>query len=150
MSHEKTHRLSEQDREFLLMAAKDGMMEVHMGQLGQKQGASKAVKELSKRLIEDHTKANHELLALARDKDVPVSLDGKAVLPPELSSKSGAEFDREFAKLMISDHQQDIAEFEKEARSGSDPDVKAWASRTLQTLRAHLEAAKALPELAMK
>jgi putative membrane protein len=121
-----------------------------MGQLGQKQGASRAVKELSKRLIEDHTKTNHELLALARDKDVPVSMDGKSVVPAELSSKSGAEFDREFAKLMISDHQKDIAEFEKETRSGSDPDVKAWANRTLGTLRAHLQAAKALPELAMK
>jgi putative membrane protein len=77
-------------------------------------------------------------------------MDGKSVVPAELSSKSGAEFDREFAKLMISDHQKDIAEFEKETRSGSDPDVKAWANRTLGTLRAHLQAAKALPELAMK
>jgi uncharacterized protein DUF4142 len=37
-----------------------------------------------------------------------------------------------------------IAEFEKEANSGRDPDVKAWASKTLPTLRAHLDGAKAL------
>jgi putative membrane protein len=46
----------------------------------------------------------------------------------------------------VEDHQKDIAEFEKEARSGNDPDLKNWASKTLPTLRAHLAEAQALPK----
>jgi putative membrane protein len=39
---------------------------------------------------------------------------------------------------MIEDHEQDIAKFEKEARSGKDPDARAFASATLPTLKSHL------------
>ena len=46
--------------------------------------------------------------------------------------------------MAVSDHEKDIAEFEKEASSGTNGDVKAWASKTLPVLRAHLEAARAL------
>jgi len=47
---------------------------------------------------------------------------------------------------MIDDHSKVIAAFEKEIASGSDPDVKAWASKTLPTLREHLSEARALPK----
>jgi putative membrane protein len=36
------------------------------------------------------------------------------------------------------DHKNDIAEFQKEARSGDDRDVKAWAAKTLPMLQEHL------------
>jgi putative membrane protein len=38
---------------------------------------------------------------------------------------------------MVKDHDMDIAEFEREARTNSDPDVKAWAAKTLPTLKEH-------------
>lgn len=47
---------------------------------------------------------------------------------------------------MVADHEKDIAAFEKEASSGSDPEIKNWAGQTLPTLRAHLNEAKALPQ----
>ena len=62
-----------------------------------------------------------------------------------IASKNGTEFDREYARMMVEDHQKDIAAFEREASSGSDPDVKAFAMETLPTLRAHLQAAQTLP-----
>jgi putative membrane protein len=103
------------------------------------------VKSLSRRLIDDHSKGNRELEALAKRKGVSLPPDdAKMVYSMPLASKSGAEFDREFAQTAVEDHEKDIAEFEKEARSGSDPDVKNWAQQTLPTLRAHLAAAQAL------
>ena len=46
---------------------------------------------------------------------------------------------------MVKDHEKDVAEFEEEAKDGSDADVKAWANKTLPTLKKHLEMAKAAP-----
>jgi putative membrane protein len=43
--------------------------------------------------------------------------------------------------MMVSDHKEDVAEFEKEAKSGKDADVKAFAAKTLPTLKEHLEMA---------
>jgi putative membrane protein len=45
---------------------------------------------------------------------------------------------------MVKDHEEDIAEFEKEARSGKDADLKAFAEKTLPTLKEHLKMAKEL------
>jgi putative membrane protein len=57
----------------------------------------------------------------------------------ELKMLSGDTFDKSYVKGMIKDHQDDIAEFQKEAASGQDPDAKAFAEATLPTLRTHLK-----------
>ena len=138
--------LSEQDQKFFQDAAKGGMMEVHMGQLGMERGASPAVKSLSQHLINDHKAANEELAALAKQKGVSLpGDDAQMAASMPLATKSGVDFDKAFARTAVEDHQKDIAEFEKEASSGTDPDLKKWASKTLPTLRTHLAEAQALP-----
>jgi len=126
-------------------AAKGGMMEVQMGHMGQEKGTSSGVKALAKQLVDDHTKANDELMSLAKQKGITLPADNAPAMPKGLNGKSGDDFDREFARMAVDDHQKDIAAFEKEANSGTDPDLKAWASKTLPTLHSHLDAAKALP-----
>ena len=137
--------LSEQDQKFVQNAAKGGMMEVHMGQLGMERGASPGVKSLSQHLINDHKAANQELAALAKQKGVSLpGDDAQMAASMPFATKSGDDFDKAFARAAVEDHQKDIAEFEKEARSGNDPDLKNWASKTLPTLRAHLAEAQSI------
>lgn len=137
--------LSEQDQKFLQDAAKGGMMEVHMGQMGMERGISPAVKALSQHLINDHKAANEELAALAKQKGVSLpSDDAQMAASMPFASKTGDDFDKAFARTAVEDHQKDIAEFEKEASSGNDPDLKNWVSKTLPTLRAHLAEAQAI------
>jgi putative membrane protein len=141
----RAQNLNAQDQKFIQTAAKGGMMEVHMGRLGAERGASPGVKSFSQMLISDHTKGNQELMALAKQKGVTLpSDDAKMVMSMPFANKSGADFDREFAKEAVEDHQKDIGEFEKEANTGADADVRNWAKRTLPTLRAHLASAQAL------
>ena len=141
----QAQNLDAQDQKFIQDAAKGGVMEVQMGRLGLEKSQSEGVKSLSRRLMDDHSKGNRELEALAKRKGVSLPPDdAKMVYSMPLASKSGAEFDREFARTAVEDHEKDIAAFEKEAHSGSDPDVKKWAQQTLPTLRAHLAAAQAL------
>ena len=137
--------LSEQDQKFLEDAAKGGMMEVHMGQLGMERGMSPAVKALSQHLINDHKAANNELAALAKKKGISLpGDDAQMAASMPFASKTGDDFDKAFARSAVEDHQKDIAAFEREASSGTDPDLKNWASKTLPTLRAHLAEAQAI------
>jgi putative membrane protein len=55
---------------------------------------------------------------------------------------SGDSFDKAYMNAMVSDHQEDISEFQKEADRGRDPDFKSFAGKTLPTLQEHLRMAK--------
>jgi putative membrane protein len=47
----------------------------------------------------------------------------------KLSKLSGAAFDQAYAADMVSDHQHDIADFEREAKSGKNPAIRQFAER---------------------
>ena len=135
------------DKEFMMEAAQGGMLEVKLGQIAKEQGSSDAVKRFGERMVTDHSKANKRLTALAAKKGValPQALDRKhQSMLDQLAKLKGEEFDRSYADQMVKDHEQDIAEFEAEAKNGQDADVKAWAAQTLPTLREHLALAKKL------
>ena len=129
--------LSDKDKEFMQTAAKDGLMEVEMGKMGQKQAKNAEVKKFATRMVTDHSKANTQLKALAKKKGV--TLDTEA---PKMEKMDEANFDKEYMDHMVKEHEKDVAAFEEEAKDGSDADVKAWANKTLPTLKKHLEMAK--------
>ena len=129
--------LNDKDKDFMQTAAKDGLMEVEMGKMGQKQAKNAEVKKFATRMVTDHSKANAQLKALAKKKGV--SLDSEA---PKMEKMDDATFDKEYMDHMVKEHEKDVAAFEEEAKDGSDPDVKAWANKTLPTLKKHLEMAK--------
>ena len=135
------------DSKFVEDAAIGGMAEVELGKLAAEKATSADVKQFAQRMVDDHSKANEELSSLASSKGItlPTAVDAKVQAHVEhLSKLSGAEFDQEYMKMMVSDHDKDVAEFEREANSGKDPDVKAWASKTLPTLREHQTMAKSI------
>jgi putative membrane protein len=129
--------LSDKDKAFIQDAAKDGMMEVEMGKMGQKQAKNAEVKKFATRMVTDHSKANTQLKALAKKKGV--TLDAAS---PEEHKIDDATFDKDYMDQMVKDHEKDVKEFEEIAKDGSDADVKAWANKTLPTLKKHLELAK--------
>ena len=44
--------------------------------------------------------------------------------------------------MMVKDHEKDLAEFQDEANSGSDPEVKKFAEDTAKMVQEHLDLAK--------
>jgi putative membrane protein len=140
--------MAAQDHNFLMDAAMGGMLEVELGRMATTQGASDAVKQFGQRMVDDHGKANQELMSLAQSKGItlPTEIDEKHKKDmTKLSSLSGAEFDREYGKMMVSDHRKDVSEFEKQSTRGTDADLKAFATKTLPTLKEHLKMAESLP-----
>ena len=57
----------------------------------------------------------------------------------KLAGLSGADFDRAYVNMMVKDHEKDVKEFEKASAKATDPDIRAWATSTLPTLREHLQ-----------
>jgi putative membrane protein len=142
-------KLSHGDREFIEDAAKGGMFEVQSGQIAAQKATDPQVKEFANKLVQDHTKANNELKQIAEAKGVQIPDKDKWTDKHEinkLEKLSGDKFDREFAEHSVKDHEKDIKKFEKAANSVKDPELKAWAEKTLPTLREHLAMAQKLPE----
>ena len=140
-------KMSSSDHEFVMEAAMGGMMEVELGRIAAQKGMSESVKQFGQRMVDDHSKANEELMSLATSKGMtlPTALDEKHKKDvTKLSAMSGADFDRAYSRMMLSDHNKDVKEFEKQSTKGADPDIKAFAGKTLPTLQEHLQMAKAL------
>src|ERR1044071_4992429 len=130
------------DHKFAMEAAMGGMAEVEMGRLAAQKGASDEVRQFGQRMVDDHSKANEQLMQIASSKGMtpPTTLDAKhQAAMQKLSALAGDKFDREYVKMMVSDHKKDVGEFQKEASRGTDADIKAFASSTLPTLQEHLQ-----------
>jgi putative membrane protein len=137
--------LSHSDRSFVEKAAKGGMAEVELGKFAQEHASSDPVKQFAAKMVQDHSKANEDLRSLAQAKGVTVPSGPSHTDNHEMSKLSkltGADFDREYMKHMVSDHEKDVKEFQKEADKAKDGDVKNFAASTLPTLQEHLKLAQ--------
>jgi putative membrane protein len=139
--------LSIADRTFVNEAASGGRAEVQLGQLAQQKASSPEVKQFGQRMVDDHSKANEELQAIAARENLTLPAQPESTdqtTERRLQQANGAAFDRAYAEDMVQDHEKDVAAFRKEAQSGQDPAVKAFAQKYLPVLEQHLQMAKEL------
>lgn len=133
------------DKKFFTEAAQGGMAEVELGQLAEKNGSASCVKQFGQRMATDHGKMNDDAKSLASQKSVTLPSQTSAhyqQVYKELSQKTGSDFDKAYIQTMLKDHTKDIAEFRHEANSGTDPEIKDWASKAIPTLQEHLRLAQ--------
>lgn len=137
--------VSSADKKFATGAAQGGLAEVELGKLATQKGQSDKVKQFGQRMIDDHSNANTQLKSIAQKNNITLPTDINAkdqALKDKLSGLSGSDFDRAYMTAMVKDHQKDIGEFQREASSGSNADLKGFAAQTLPTLQEHLRMAK--------
>jgi putative membrane protein len=140
--------LARPDAEFLRQAAQNGHAEVESSRLAQNKASAPQVKSFAEQMVADHTKSGEELKALAQSKGVQVptgpSEKQKAQIR-KLEAAEGARFDQQYASEMgVAAHEQTVRLFRRGASQAKDPEVKAFAERTLPTLEHHLALAKEL------
>ena len=134
--------LSSRDKTFVMEAGQLSMMEVELGRLAVERGSSAGVKQYGQEMVEDHTRANQELMQLAMQKKVELPTEmstQNTALIDRLSGLSGKSFDTAYKQAMIDSHKQAIALFQAQSQQGQDPELKAWATQKLPNLQAHLE-----------
>jgi putative membrane protein len=139
--------VDEDDLEFAQKAANGNIDEIALGKLALQKGSSKQVKNFGAMMIKDHGKADSKLALIAKAKDInlpkmPDTATQRTITI--LSAKSGNDFDKAYINYMISDHEKDIALFTDESKKLQDPDLQAFAIKTLPVLQAHLDAINAV------
>jgi putative membrane protein len=133
------------DQEFVDRAAQTDMTEAHLGQLAQSQGDSQVIKDLGQMLTTDHTSDYTQLgtVATKAGLTVPKGIDAKhdKLIAP-FEKLKGKTFDHRYAQTMVKGHEEAIAAYKKEASSGQNADIKAYAEQALPTLEKHLKTAQ--------
>lgn len=137
------------EHNFIVDAASGAMMEIQLGQYAASNAASPAVKQFGQMMVTDHKQSDSMLTVIAQLKNVAIPNvpgDKHQQHINELSKKKGADFDKEYMKLMVEDHEDDIKKFEEMSKDAKDEDIRQFATNSLPVLKKHLEQAKKIKD----
>jgi len=133
------------DKHFVMKASASGLAEVNLSTLALRRAANPTVREFAQHMVNDHMRANQQLLNLANKQQIAAAekMDEKhTTLRDKLAKLEGAEFDREYMEAMVKDHEEAVKLFEKQSKEGQDAALKAAAGELLPRLKKHLEIAR--------
>lgn len=139
----------ENEAEFATNAADAGLTEIDFANLAISKTSNEQIKAYANMMLKDHGIANDELMALAKSKNITLPLtmsNANQKRRDELNKKTGADFDKKYVAIMEEDHVKVLAFMEHEARTGTDPDLKAFASKTVPVINSHLNAIRKIKE----
>ncbi len=132
---------------FLVEAADGRLMGVREGKAAT-QSNKVAIVKYGKWMVKDQTIMLKDLKVIAKALKISlphvVSLDKREGLI-NLLSKSDADFNLEFAKMMIIDHERDLAAFKK-AVDFKNNEVSSFASKYVAAIENHLAKIKGIKE----
>jgi putative membrane protein len=134
------------DREYVAEMMRHARTVVELDQLAQKRAQTAEVREFAATMLREHQQIEAELQKLAAETELDVPPDERPrddeAARGRLQQLAGAEFDREYMRLMVEHHEDAVRRTEhRTARAEHEP-VRQWAERTLPTLRAHRERAR--------
>jgi len=131
---------------FVTNATVANMKEIAAGKIAQKKAKDPAVKSFGAQMVDHHTMATKQMAALVKSKGFKVPTPPISAVAPDsaLVSAKGADFDRMYMSQMVADHQKTIQLFETASTNVTDPDIKAFAVKTLPLLKQHLASAQSI------
>lgn len=135
------------DKDFLENAAQSGHAEIEGSKLAQSKAMSAEVKAFAEQMIADHTRVSEELTALAKSKGYTPPTEPSVVQRTKLKALSAMDdgFDESYAdQIGVSAHEDAIELFKEAAEDAEDPDIKAFAAKTVPELEKHLKMARDL------
>jgi putative membrane protein len=136
-------------KDFVNKASQGGMTEVALGKEAQKKALSKDVKDFGKMMETDHSKANDQLKTAIQGLGltIPVDLDKDYKdMVDKFDKKSGKDFDKDYIDDMVSDHKDDVDDFEDAQKNLPSGELKTWVDNTLPVLRQHLIRAQTIQD----
>lgn len=137
--------LTHTDKRFLEKAATSGREEVEISRVAAERATNPDVKQFAQMMVDDHSRANDEIIAFAQARSVELS--DKKSEAEKWSKKDAKDFDRDYVKKMVSDHKDAVDLFRNEAKDGTDPELLEFARKTLPKLEQHYEKANDLKKM---
>ena len=134
-------------QDFVAQAGAAGLYEVNSAELARDRTQDAQVRAFADQMFAHHSAANRELNSLANQHELmaPTEIDPKhQQLLDRLGKLEGRDFDREYAQQQLQTHQAAVTLFEEQAKSGTDDELRQWASQKVPILKAHLEHAQKL------
>jgi putative membrane protein len=134
------------DRLFARLAASGGLAEVDFGTLAGKKTQGD-VKDFAKRMVDDHSKANRQLMDLAKQAGIPLPNDLDAdhkAARANLEKAEKAQFDADYMSSQVQDHIKTAQLLKWEINSGEDANLQHFASAQLPIVLEHLRMAQDL------
>ncbi len=129
------------EEEFTKQVTQMHLAEIEMARLAQQKSDDQDLQKYADMIIKDHMSSLVDLTDLTKDKNIPQEKS----LSPEtqrdinrMSLLTGPDFDREFANMMVSDHQKAILLFRDESKTAQNPDLKSYVDGMLPKLEKHL------------
>ncbi len=133
--------VSDADKAFVAMVSQGGMYEVELGKVAEQMGSTQDIKDQGNTEAHDHMLVGDKLksIATANGLDFPDKLNAEfQARLDKIKALSGAAFDAAYIADMKKIHNADGAAFAKEAKVGSNPDLKAFAAETHRIVERHL------------
>ena len=132
--------------DFVDEASAKGYAEIETGKLALEKSETQEVRDFAQTMITDHGLANKELAVIAQKKNLEVADDTELMNKAKafiLKQRDGQSFDEAYANNQVMAHEQTIELFQKATRM-NDPELKAFAQKTLPKLQHHLDMANQL------
>jgi putative membrane protein len=139
-------KIAKADERMMKNLAQANIAEIETGKLAQEKAAKDEVKKFGQTMVDDHTKSLTELQALASQKGVelPNEPDTKhKATATALKALNGENFDKQYMSMAgLSDHKKTHEMLQKVQREAKDPDLKAYAGKTIPVVHGHLTMAQ--------
>jgi putative membrane protein len=130
------------DQAFVRSALEDSVAEVELGQLAQQKSQSDDVKQYGQKMVQIHTQLDQQIKPLAKQLGVSEPKGPSKKQKQEiakLEALSGPQFDEEYIKEMVKDHQKVVKDFKEEMQLAQDPNVKQIAQSDEPVFEQHLQ-----------
>lgn len=133
--------------DFVDEASAKGVAEIESSKLALEKSTSADIKAFAQQMIDEHTEANKQLAQIAKTKNLKVATEAELMSRAKawiLQMREGESFDEAYANNQVSAHESTVKLFSDAAQNVKDPELKAFASKTLPKLEMHLEKARQL------
>lgn len=141
-------RVSSGDRALMQDIAQANLAEIETGKLALEKSQNADVKKFAQTMIDDHTKAQEELQAIAQSKGVTLPTEPDMqhrTLATALKLLTGNTFDHQYiSRVGVGDHERAEKLLDKTIKETSDQDLKAYAEKTIKSVQHHLSLAQAM------
>ena len=127
------------EKAFLAKAVETVRQQMRLAEVGASKADSSEVRSHALQLASDYRDLNEALESLIRRKGGLAGAPAGATSESyqKLTEKSGADFDREFVRVVAAASGEAMNLFETAAAEAKDPDVRDFAANELPILRAH-------------